>query len=490
MTHRNTAALRPLVVMSAAGLLLGLAACGGGGAGSGVDDSESRPTAAAAPGGAAFSSGIVGKSGVVNGVSWDGSRATVTDDRGRGGRALAEGVRVKLHGELGDDRSRGVADRIKIEPELRGSVGTVDSSRALPTFEVGGLRVGTDDSTVWAGGLSAATLSGRRVEVHGLRDGSGGLVATRVDSIDGSGLVDELRGVVGSAPSAGTFPIAVGAGAPVTVRFAEAGSVFTPAGCSAAALVAGRAVEVHGAFTAERVFTAQRIECEDLSDDLLGLRSGSGSRHEQTGLVGSVDIAARTLRLGSATVSWDDATQFRRGAADDLVAGARIEVEGARGADGRLRAREIRFESERVMVQGRIEAMNADGTLRILGRTVRVGPAARIESPVAVGAGVQVRGAASAAGVLVADRIEDPSGRDGREFIQARVTAKTSATITLLGTSVTLPANAIYRRADGSAFASMQAFLDAVVATPSGGSLVKVRGTPLASRIDEVEFER
>jgi hypothetical protein len=36
----------------------------------------------------------------------------------------------------------------------------------------------------------------------------------------------------------------------------------------------------------------------------------------------------------------------------------------------------------------------------------------------------------------------------------------------------------------------MQAFLDAVVATPSGGSLVKVRGTPLASRIDEVEFER
>jgi hypothetical protein len=54
---------------------------------------------------------------------------------------------------------------------------------------------------------------------------------------------------------------------------------------------------------------------------------------------------------------------------------------------------------------------------------------------------------------------------------------------------VTLPSNASYRRADGTAFASLQAFLDAIVASPGGGTLVKVRGTPLSSRIEEAEIE-
>ncbi len=66
---------------------------------------------------------------------------------------------------------------------------------------------------------------------------------------------------------------------------------------------------------------------------------------------------------------------------------------------------------------------------------------------------------------------------------------RNASTITLLGTTVTLPSNATYRRADGTAFASLQAFLDAVVASPTGGTLVKVRGTPLSSRIEEAEIE-
>lgn len=66
---------------------------------------------------------------------------------------------------------------------------------------------------------------------------------------------------------------------------------------------------------------------------------------------------------------------------------------------------------------------------------------------------------------------------------------RNGSTITLLGTTVTLPSNASYRRADGTAFASLQAFLDAIVASPGGGTLVKVRGTPLSSRIEEAEIE-
>lgn len=504
MSHPVLSVPRPAAALSATALLFALAACGGGGdpggaaasggggsssvqgAGGAVDDSTLRTAA----GGTTFSSGIVAKGGVVNGVAWDDSRATVADDRGRRGLATADGSRVALRGEPGDDRGRGVADRIRFLPELRGTAASVDTSGPLPAFQVGGVRVGTDDATVWADGLRPETLSGRRVEVHGLRDAAGGVVATRVEAIDASGLVDELRGIVAAAPSGGAFPISVGTGAPVTIRYTVPGTAFAPAGCDATALASGRTVEVHGAFTGDRVFTAQRIECEDLLDDSAGVRSRGTARHDLTGLLAGVDPSSRSIRVGSQTVVWDDSTGFRRGSSDDLVAGARVEVEGVRGSDGRHRAREIRFEHERTVVQGRIEAVNADSTLRILGRTVRYGAAARIEVPVAVGAAVRVRGGATAGGVLVADEIGDPSGRDGREFVQARVTAKTTSTITLLGQPVSLPQNALYRRADGTVFPSLQAFLDAVVARPEGGSLVKVRGTPLASRIDEVEFER
>ncbi|MFM1988337.1 MAG: hypothetical protein RJA99_1294 [Pseudomonadota bacterium] len=506
MSHRAVPVSRPAAALSATVLLLALAACGGGdpggpaassglaggtspvqGTGGAVDDRTLRTTAA---GGTTFSSGIVAKGGIVNGVAWDDSRATVADDRGRRGLAMSDGRRVALRGEPGDDRGRGVVDRIRFLPELRGTVTAADASAPLPAFQVGGMRVGTDESTVWADGLRPDALTGRRVEVHGLRDAAGGLVATRVEPIDDPGLVDELRGVVGAAPSGGTFPIAVGAGAPVTVRFSAAGTAFAPSGCDASALAAGRTVEVHGAFTADRVFTAQRIDCEDLLDDSAGVRAGGTARHDMTGLLAGVDLSSRSIRLGSETIVWDDSTGFRRGSGDDLVSGARIEVEGVRGADGRHRAREIRFEHERTVVQGRVEAVNPDGTLRILGRTVRPGAGVRIDASVAAGAAVRIRGGATAAGVLIADEIGEPSGRDGREFVQARVTAKTASTITLLGQPVSLPQNALYRRVDGTAFPSLQAFLDAVVARPEGGSLVKVRGTPLSSRIDEVEFER
>lgn len=491
--------LRPAAALSAAALLVALAACGGGDDPAGVaptsaasagDPASSQGAGASVVAGTTFSSGIVAKGGVVNGVAWDDSRAAVADDRGRRGLASADGSRVALRGAPGDDGGRGVAERIRFLPELRGTVVAVDTGGPLPAFQVGGVRIATDDATVWADGLRPETLSGRRVEVHALRDAAGGLVATRIEPIDAAGLVDELRGVIGAAPSGGAFPIAVGTGSPVSVRFAAGTTAFAPAGCDASALAAGRTVEVHGAFTAERVFTAQRIECEDLLDDSAGVRARGTARQDLAGLLAAVDPASRSIRVGSETVAWDDSTGFRRGSGDDLVAGARVEIESVRGADGRPRAREIRFEHERTVVQGRIEAVNADGTLRLLGRTVRYGTSVRIDVPVAVGAAVRVRGGATAAGVLVADEIGDPSGRDGREFVQARVTAKTTSTITLLGQPVSLPQNALYRRADGTVFPSLQAFLDAVVARPEGGSLVKVRGTPLSSRIDEVEFER
>jgi hypothetical protein len=198
------------------------------------------------------------------------------------------------------------------------------------------------------------------------------------------------------------------------------------------------------------------------------------------------------LTVNGRTVSWNSSTQIRNGALADLANGVRVEVDGTLSGTT-LVAREISFKQERILVQGAVQTVGAGATsFVVLGRTVQVTSLTERDSDVsiAVGVRVQVRGTLSSTGALLADEIRDPSGSNGREFVQARVTAKTATSITLLGLTVTLSPSTQYRRSDDTAFASQQAFLDAVTASPTGGTLVKVRGTPLSAGVEEAEIEQ
>ena len=191
------------------------------------------------------------------------------------------------------------------------------------------------------------------------------------------------------------------------------------------------------------------------------------------------------------TVRRTAATQIRRGALADLVNGAQVEVDGTREG-GTLVAREISFKRDQIRLQGAIQSIAGSTGFVVLGRAVRRDALTDFDlSPdrFRVGEPVEVRGAIAADGAILAAEVDEGSGSDGREILQAPVTARSGATITLLGTTLTLPANAVYRRADGTAFPSLQAFLDAIVASPTGGTLVKVRGTPLSTRIEEAELQ-
>lgn len=479
MTKISTSRVRALLLAAASTLVAVLAACGGG-----TDGTGGTPPPAT---GTAYSSGVMRVGSViVNGVRYDDSTATVlVDDRTVARSELKDGMVIKLRGRINDDGVNGTAERVEIENELRGTVTAVGLTTP-PTLTVSGVLVQTDESTVFANGLViTAGLVGQVVEVHGLRDASGVLRASRVEVQNGSGLVDEFKGAI-SAKAATTFTVGG-----VTVTPA-ATATYAPAGCSFSALAVGQIVEVHGGFTGTNAFSATRIECEDLEDGSNGVRPPAGARNERegfvSGLVSTNGNQSGSFTLGDITVVFSATTQIRNGARADLANGVRVEVDGAINGTT-LTAREISFKQDRVILQGTIAAPGTN-QFSVLGRTVTYNSLTRIDGvTIAAGNRAEVR-ARLVNGTLIADEVRDAGGGGGgtREIVQARVTAKTADAITLLGQTYTLPAGAQYRNTADAAI-SRADFLAAITADPTSGTLVKVRGEPLSAGITEAELE-
>ena len=205
MTSLITLGRRQAVALVGAGVLALVAACGGGG---GSD--------ATAPGAtpSSFSSGVISGFGsvIVNGVRWDDSSASVTDDDGnRKSRSdLKLGMTVEVDGgPVNKSAATGVAMAIRYGAETLGPVTSVDT--AASTLVVLGQTVEVTASTVFGesitGGL-AGIAAGAVVEVHGLYDAAAAkVVATRIEVKTG---VTEyrLRGTLGALDTtAKTFQI-------------------------------------------------------------------------------------------------------------------------------------------------------------------------------------------------------------------------------------------------------------------------------------------
>lgn len=470
-----------------------LVACGGGGGG-GTIGGPVQPQASGATGVvSAASAGSI----TVNGVAFTtGGAAVRIDDNPSSADQLKPGMVVKLRGS--DDGTNGRATEIEVENEVRGPVQSISTSTTPQSFVVGGVTVFVDAGTVYAN-LAPNSLLGvfvnTFVEVHGLRDAAGNLQATRVEGkglrAPGADEVDELRGRIGN-PAAGAFDLGS-----VRVTYTSATTVFTPAGrCSASdMLTAGRLVEVHGAFNANSTgFAATRIDCEDAEDDRL--RPGNGDKNEIEGFVtdASIDLSARSgsFKLNGQAVTFGSGVQFRGGSIEDLIDGAKVEVEGSMNGST-LVAREIKFKRVRVILATTVES-KVGNTIRLFGRDVQVNVLTEVEArtggggnstsltDIAVGEYVEMRGYIDS-GTLVAERLKEESGSGGSRdaIVQARVVDENEAAFTLglldagAPISAALAGASQFENAAGAPISRADFF--AAVTTANQGTLVKVKGS-------------
>ncbi len=378
-----------------------VAGCGGGGSSGPAVTGSGTVTSSS------FASGPITGFGsvIVNGVRFDDSKATVTDDDGNASTkdALKLGMTTEVHGGgVSDDGTgaRASASAISFGSALVGPVSAINAT--AKTLTLLGQTVIVLDTTViddrLAGGFAAITV-GMLLEVHGTTDATtGAITATRLEPTSAAAGF-KIRGIVaGLDTTAKTFTVGgtlisyasatpvpanlanglfvrvrlqttMVAGAWVATRIAAAGArvgdvdeahlrgSITAFTSTASFSVNGIPVDAsNAAFTdgTAGVVLGAQVEVEGASSNgTVIAKKVSVENHaaihaegfELHGVLTSIDTAAKTFVLRNVTVSYASTTiEFKHGTATNLAVGAQLEVRGTLAADGStLQATRISF---------------------------------------------------------------------------------------------------------------------------------------------------
>lgn len=301
------------------------------------------------------------------------------------------------------------ADNDDAEAEIKGKVIAIDEQ----TIELQGALVVTGpfteyelgDSDVSADEFFAELLAGDWIEVEGIRQADGSILATEIEtsSADGDNGDDESGGVefsglISSFDSVTSFTVN---GRLITTdeRTIFKDNAFTM-------IAEGVRVEIYGREADNGEILATRIEIEDNddSDDYYVELEGALEADAENGL----------LLINQQQVFFDDSTQISDGSVADLVQGTYVEIEASVDENGVLFAREIEIEDgddeNSADVEGTISELLDNGEIVVEGITIIVNEATEFEdgniSRIQVGTYVEVEGHFNEQQKLVAERIE------------------------------------------------------------------------------------
>ena len=453
-----------LTTLAAASLLgIGLAACSGG-------DGGGQPIT---PGidGVGFAVGpITGFGSIfVNGVEFSTASAQIRVDGGVAQESeLQVGQVVSVRGTISADGRTGTASEVSYNENVLGPVSGVDV--ATGTLVVLGQTVRVTGSTIFDSGFAVKSLEGIAVddvvEVSGFPNGSGEIVATRIEPKPGVSEF-ELFGVISNLSGATQlFSITT-----TLVNYAAAQIDDGP-------LANGRCAEVKGSAFAGGVFTATRIEVKSC-----GLMAEDGDRGEIEGVITRF-VSATDFSIGAIPVTTDGSTTFEGGTSADLRLNLEIQVEGAFNANGVLVARKIEIERESSAgVLGTIDSLDtAMGTFSIFGVTITTdsGTSYQDESQAEVrrfgfadlrtGDYLKVRGFEGAAPRSMTATLVERDDLEARRELQGRASDVAQPDFRLIGVPVTTNAGTEFREEDRT-ITAQEFFLRAP------GSEVEVRGT-------------
>ena len=470
-----------------------LAACGGGGGTGGTGGT----------GVVVVSSGVMTKGSVIlNGVRFEDTAANIfIDDKPKTAAALQNGMVVKVLGTVNDDGINGTAQRVKALIEVRGQPTSVDPNANPQSLVVLGQTVFVDDQTVYSNlaGFGAITTS-TLIEVHGLRDATNRIRATRIEANQtqmGDDTVDEIRGVVsGGAP--GSNPITFNLGSQV-VNFVGGPTAITPAGAS---YQNGSVVEVHCTAqpcgTGGSVFQASRIVVESAEDS--AFQPSSGQRFEAEGIVSGLTLPIPTrllpstpppaldFKVAGVSVTTSGTTRYVGGIYEDMTNNIKVEAEGTWNGTV-LVASKIEFKRSVVRLQGTtangsgqsfdLQIANSNYVVKIELDSLTSG-----SLPANGLACVQVRGQRKTPAsplTVTAGEINLSCSNGNRHFIQAPVEVEVpETTITLLGFSldVSAPTETVNKWVDVNGLAiTRTAFFNAVTPATTNSAGISVPGT-------------
>jgi hypothetical protein len=455
-----------------------LSACGGGGGGT------SSAGGTAGTGTPVVASGTIEKLGsiTVGGIKFEDTLANITaDDTTKTAAFLQPGMAVKVKGTRNDDGVTGTATEIEVENEARGTI----TAKGADNFTVLGQTVFVDGGTVFANVANFAALAvNDAVEVHGSRDTTSAIRATRVEKLNANPLGDEFKGVVATktGTTSGDFTLTGSAS-----TFTYNASTVLPNGM----FDVGDLVEVHLSGT-----TATRIERENVEDDSK-FKPSQGQEFQVEGYVSGFTATPGTFQVGGQAVQTTSSTRYEGGLSSDLANDVKVEAEGHYQGTT-LVADKIKFKDS-VRFEANLEDPVSAGSVTVLGRTVFI-TSRTIQNPrdgsFVVGEGVKIRAFLNQDNTtFTATRIDEDSNpiASNDHVIQGLVITASSPTIVLVkgtgGFTVdTAGLSDVNFKDDNDASIGRTAFFGALKA---GQTVVKAKGTYSSGTLTarEVEIE-
>ena len=406
----------------------------------------------------------------VNGIEFSTTGSTITVEGASASESqLKIGQMVEVRGTINGSAGTGSATSIAANDQYEGPVQSIDVPGL--SFTLLGNVVRVTGATVFDNGFAAPALAGlavgQWVEVSGLRNSAGEVVATRIEPRAANGEI-ELNGTISSLDTtARSFRLGNS-----SVNYASASTVT-------GTLANGACAEVKGTAFSGTTLTATRVEVKNCT--LVTSNNDSG---EIEGLVTRF-ASASDFDVGTQKVTTTATTGYNGGAVSDLALNKRIEVEGTFNAASVLVATKIYFKADTTTrFQGTVDALNATNkTLTIFGVTISTSGATSFEddssanarpfgfAQLRTGDYLELRGVEGSAPLTAAATIIERRNPDARRELQSIARNIALPNFTLVGVTVTTTAATEFRDLNGTTVAQAQFF------SQIAGRGVKVRGT-------------
>jgi len=389
-------------------MLSGCSDGGSGGGGSSAPPATTSPPAATTA--AEVSTGPITRFGsvILNGIEFDTTQAEIrVEDQIVREDELRIGMRVTVEGAR-DNNGVARATRVVFRKNVEGLIDSIDVVNN--TLVVLGQTVLVESLTVIEDRAQSSSIAfsalaaGQFVEVSGLVDADGTILATRIERKTGfvAGVTEvEIRSTLsGLNTTARTFVLGA-----LTVNFSTATVVGS--------LSNGVFVQVRGTQTAPgSIITATRVTVEDPT-----VGGAAGTKIEVEGFV-TAFASATDFHVNGQAVTTTARTVFENGTIADLALNARLEVEGQLDTNRILVAEKISFRHRNggsVRIEANVEDVKTT-TVTLLGLVVRVDTLTQFKDDMGgerhfrfdrlrLGDRLEIRGVFDAQGNIVATRL-------------------------------------------------------------------------------------